>query len=278
MFRVHTLFSSLVFFVALLVSSVAWAGGWLGITIKPPQGVQVAEIFKESPADRSAIKKGDVIKRINGIVIRSPEHFIKTVIGFPAGKEITLDILRQGHAVKLNVTLEDNEEHYSIGQGLANRWSVPAPGSLQSGYTLPTFGEKSSITDGMGRAFPGRRESYLPSEGRGYIPPQERLFRLSSPVPSAWLGIATGMSTDGVVVMGVAPNSPAQQAELKVGDVITAINRQPILLPEDLVRVLTIVKPDDLAEISFSREGKLQMLQVQLQKPPTPPVENPGER
>lgn len=270
MFGAHILFSSLIFSIGLLASSVVLAGGWLGITVKPPQGVQVAEIFKESPADQSAIKKGDVINRVNGIVIRSPEHFIKTVIDSPAGTEITLDILRQGHALEIKVTLEDNEAHQSMGQGLVSRWS------------LPTMGEKRDTSEGMASGFSEsraeKRASYPPSENGGYIPPQERLFRLAPPVPSAWLGIAPGIATDGVVVMGVAPGSPAQQADLRVGDVITAINRQPILSPEALVHVLSMVKPDDLAEISFNREGKAQMLQVQLQKSPTPPVDNAGER
>ena len=247
-------------FYLLLTGSVT-AGGWLGVTIELPHGVQVAEIFKESPADRGNLKKGDIIHHVDGIAIRSTDHFIETITNTPAGRKTTLSILRKGKPLEITVTLENDAEHQSIGQGLTGRRLQSVPRSLMPHPSGPFFGGNDEL---------GVPSQLFPSEKwASYRPPQERRYR--PPAPSAWLGIAPGTATNGVAVMGVAPNSPAEQAALKVGDIVTAINRRSIASPEALVRTIGVMQPGDLVEISFRRDGRTHMLQVQLQKPPLKP-------
>ena len=124
----------------------------------------------------------------------------------------------------------------------------------------------------FGEQEPGHHPTHFssPKEWPSYRPPREKQF-LPPPPPSAWLGIAPGAANDGVEVLGVAPNSPAEQAELKTGDIITAINRQTFTSPRALVRAIGIMRPGDLVEISFTRKGRIHMMQVPLQSPPSTP-------
>lgn len=200
--------------------------------------------------------------QLDGITIRSIDHFIKMVANIPAGKEVTLAILRKGKALDIKATLENDEEHQSFTQTLAtDHWQKPTHGN----FTPPPTPSFSGGKERLRTASP----FFPPETWESYRPPQERVYR--PPLPSAWLGIAPGAAANGIMVMGVAPNSPAEQAELKVGDIITAINRQPITSPKAFVQIIGRMQAGGLAELSFTREGRTQMLQVQLQEPPLHP-------
>lgn len=114
----------------------------------------------------------------------------------------------------------------------------------------------------------------------------------------AWLGIsgtsltpdlATAMKIDpaqrGALVEEVLPNSPAEKAGLKAsnqqttidgqqtnvgGDVITAIDGQPILQMDDLIAYLArSTKPDQKVTLTILRDGKQQTLDVTLAARPS---------
>ncbi|MEO5352970.1 MAG: PDZ domain-containing protein [Magnetococcus sp. XQGC-1] len=230
----------------LLPAHPAMANGWLGLTIHPPQGVQVGEIFKEGPADRSGLRKGDLIRSVDDTNIRSPDHFTDLITQAPAGKSITLTVWRKGEELKIKATLDNGDEHLPFPQTTGNRWQQAAPGSLMPPPIPREKGEWSAP-----------------------LLPHEERFR--PPGPSAWLGIAPGIAAGGVAILDVAPRSPAEQADLKTGDVIIAINRQAIASPDALVQTLGMMRPGDLVEIAFNRDGRTLMSQVQLQKAPTNP-------
>jgi len=60
----------------------------------------------------------------------------------------------------------------------------------------------------------------------------------------------------GVVVNNVEPGSPAQRAGLKMGDVILAINGQPIKSGNDLVQIVSGSKIGNRVKVELLREGK----------------------
>ncbi len=61
--------------------------------------------------------------------------------------------------------------------------------------------------------------------------------------------------TEGVVITGVEPNSIAQGAGLKTGDIILEVNRQKILNENDYRSVLEKAKPDQGVLFLIDREG-----------------------
>ncbi|MEA2623633.1 MAG: serine protease DegQ, partial [Chloroflexota bacterium] len=84
-------------------------------------------------------------------------------------------------------------------------------------------------------------------------------------VPLAWLGLSPvtltpalaqrlGIdATTGAIVAEVAPGGPADQAGIKVEDVITAIGGQPIATAEDLLAALRMLKPGDTVDVTIER-------------------------
>jgi len=75
----------------------------------------------------------------------------------------------------------------------------------------------------------------------------------------------------GLVVRGVAPNSPAERAGIKVDDTLTAFGDQKLFAANQLVRLVRGDQPKHQVTIELLREGKPQKLQVTLGEAPAGP-------
>jgi len=80
----------------------------------------------------------------------------------------------------------------------------------------------------------------------------------------AWLGIDYQGLPAGVVVRRVAQGSPAQQAGIQVGDIITQYNDKPIRTASDLTRELYFAQPNQRITLTVQREGQQARLPVTL--------------
>ncbi len=96
--------------------------------------------------------------------------------------------------------------------------------------------------------------------------------------PSVWLGIkaqpvppslaAFAGVNHGVVVNKVMPSSPALQAGIEKGDIITAIDGNKIESPADISRLLAAKKAGDEVKVRILRRNGLTETTVKLQKRP----------
>ena len=69
----------------------------------------------------------------------------------------------------------------------------------------------------------------------------------------------------GVLVLKVMKESPAEQAGLKAGDVITKIEDEQVSDPEDLIDVLEDYEDDDVVTVEYVRKGKKEKLEIELE-------------
>lgn len=101
--------------------------GWLGVSVQPitPElaasfglssatGALVAEVIKDSPADKAGLKSGDVILEFDGKKISEMNELPRNVAATPIGKKATLRILRNGKEDVVTVVVgqlkEDGKE------------------------------------------------------------------------------------------------------------------------------------------------------------------------
>ncbi|MBC8107225.1 MAG: PDZ domain-containing protein, partial [Anaerolineae bacterium] len=75
-------------------------------------------------------------------------------------------------------------------------------------------------------------------------------------------------SQDGVVIMEVMPDSPAEKAGIKNGDVVKKLDDKEIGAKEDFVAVMRASKPDQQLKVSVIREKQPQDITVTLAKRP----------
>lgn len=93
---------------------------WLGVEIqvvtdeiasavglKDKSGVYVNNVSKGSPAEKSGIKSGDLILKVNDKEIKDPKALSSIVVSSKVGSKIDLQILRDGKKIILNSTLEE---------------------------------------------------------------------------------------------------------------------------------------------------------------------------
>ncbi|WP_224984297.1 DegQ family serine endoprotease [Geomonas agri] len=97
--------------------------GWLGVSVQmvtqdlaksfgmeTEQGALVAEVMKDSPAEKAGVKGGDIILEYDGHTIKDMAELPRRVAATPVGKKVKLVVLRDGKQVPLQVTVEKLKE------------------------------------------------------------------------------------------------------------------------------------------------------------------------
>ena len=83
---------------------------------------------------------------------------------------------------------------------------------------------------------------------------------------AAQLGLPSG--TTGIIVTGVVPGSPGQQAGIRPNDIITKINEQVLDPEHPLPSLMVKFRPQDRVKLTLIRDGKEQTVDVTLGQPP----------
>ncbi len=77
-----------------------------------------------------------------------------------------------------------------------------------------------------------------------------------------------------IITARVLPGGPAARAGVRVGDVLRALNDQPVEDAYDLLNRLAPLPPDSTARLTLLRQGRTLTLDVKVGI--RPPVRGPG--
>jgi serine protease Do len=101
--------------------------GWLGVGIQPltvelarkfgvneGEGVLVNEVFEKDPAAAAGIKPGDILTRIDGTVIDTPNRLSRVVAGLLPGSTTKVEIVRDQQRLVLMIDLIERREQAVI--------------------------------------------------------------------------------------------------------------------------------------------------------------------
>lgn len=78
------------------------------------------------------------------------------------------------------------------------------------------------------------------------------------------LGIQLAEGDDGVTVVEVVPNSPAEEAGMRSGDLVKEINGKAVKSPEELIKLVKSFKAGDEVMLDFLRDGKVKSAKAKL--------------
>ncbi|MEJ2688716.1 MAG: DegQ family serine endoprotease [Deltaproteobacteria bacterium] len=103
--------------------------GWLGVMIQTvtselaqqfhldrPMGALVGEVSKDSPADKAGIKAGDIIIRFDGKEISQMNMLPAIVAETPIGKEVEVELIRNGKKMTVTVTVGKLDEGHEAAE------------------------------------------------------------------------------------------------------------------------------------------------------------------
>jgi S1-C subfamily serine protease len=69
------------------------------------EGVRIAAVSKDSPADKAGLVKGDVIVRIGEKKIKNLREYAGALRAYQPGDEVELGVLREGKEIKVKIKL-----------------------------------------------------------------------------------------------------------------------------------------------------------------------------
>jgi serine protease Do len=127
--------------------------GWLGVKIQHvtdevasslglprAMGALVLDISKDSPALKAGVQNGDVITRFDGHPIKEMRFLPRIVAETPIGKNVTIEVWREGKTVPLTLILgEYPEEEEQAQEGGAIPDTTSVKGELLLGMKLTTL-------------------------------------------------------------------------------------------------------------------------------------------
>lgn len=229
-----------------------WGGSQIGVELRDvdaadvrreqlpaESGAVVTEVRSGSAAAAAGFKAGDVVVTFDGERVRSARQLARLIEDTPDGRQIEVAVVRAGAHVALSVApdaaepfaplreLRDFSFHYPEGQ-----------------FVMP---ERFGGLDSMFRFGPGGR-------GRLGVTVQEL---------SGQLGEYFG-ATAGVLVTAVDDDTPASQAGIKAGDVITRVGGMAVRTAPELQRRLA--DADGEVEIVIVREKKEQTIRATVRR------------
>ncbi len=104
----------------MLIAQGRVVRGWLGVQIqgltedlaaqfgvKPDEGVLIANVLKDGPADKGGLKSGDVILEIDGSKVAGVSQLQRFIAGVPPGKQVNLKLRREGRELTLALAVEE---------------------------------------------------------------------------------------------------------------------------------------------------------------------------
>ena len=228
--------------------------GWLGVMLQPLtgdlseamdigkdiKGVLISEVVDGSPADAAGLAKGDVLVEIDGAAVASTEDAIAQVRGHAPGDKVKIVVLRDGKREVVTATLGEREDDDDMkAEALKDYYNIKIP-------------RVERIFEKFGR------------DRGGYL-------GVTVHDVSADLGSYFGVGRDqGVLVLDVLEDTPADQAGLRAGDVITKVGGSDVCCTKVLLDVLGGIGPGEKVDVVFKRSRETRRVEVELAESPGP--------
>jgi serine protease Do len=222
-------------------------GSAIGVRIQDADagGVLIDDVEEESPAEKAGLKRGDVIVEFDGERVRGARHFSRLVQETPDGRTVKATIVRDGARQTLDITPAAGER---LGRASDHIIALPdIEREIERGLeTLP----RNFSFDFDWDATP------MMSGPHGRL--GARLQRLTGQL-AEYFG-----AKEGVLVSSVDEDSPAAQAGLKAGDVITSINGRAVNDTRDVTQEIRGAEGGKDVEIGVLRDRKSLTLKAQI--------------
>jgi S1-C subfamily serine protease len=225
------LIAALVFYAGNLQSETKESTakkGYLGVAVdrlspvlkkqlKLDYGVVVTWIDEEGPADKAGILEDDIIIEVDKTPVKRPETLSRVVQKLAPETNVNIVYLRDGKKESTKATLAKAKQHCYSADDLVG---FQAP-------LMKCFGSKSDIFIGV------------------------KIQDLNDDLASYF-----GVKPDqGVLVLKVMEDSPASEAGVKAGDILTKIDGEAIKTTDDVLEMLTEYDEGDEISIELLRHN-----------------------
>ena len=230
-------------------------GAFLGIQAQSApsnaqhEGAIVRNVEPNSPAAKAGLKRGDIITKMGNQDITDFEELDNVLSQHRPGLKMNMEVLRNGQPKQLTVTLGRHPQSFQGGEG--GQYQSGQSGQFRSNQSGQLQEEQQRGTPGY-YSNRGRQGAFLGVEGEELTPSLRQREGISA--------------RQGVVVAEVMPNSPAEQAGLQEGDVITKVDGQTVTNPDELRDLIQNAGAGQEVSLDVMRGQRHQELTAQLRR------------
>ena len=194
---------------------------------RTPRGAEILHVDHDAPAGKAGLREHDVVLALNGLPVDGGDTLRRMLHESPAGKMLTLTILRGGQQQSVSAQMSTREDVEREAWEHVN----PDPEPVVAGTTGSDRGARRgngffSAPGRAGRSFLGSMSS------SGYT---GVLLEAMAPQLAEYFGT---QAKTGMLVRSVEANSPASVAGLHAGDVVVRVNAVGITSNGDWTRVV----------------------------------------
>ncbi len=210
--------------------------GYLGVGIQPvtadiaeqfklnsARGALVTDVTPGSPAEKAGIIRGDVIRKVNGYEVKDTVALVNRIAESDIGSNLTIDLVRDGESK--TVMAQVIEQPADLAARLNRNQNAPDPSPNSQNAVFAGIEVKN-------------------------LTPQ---LRSQANVPA---------NVNGVIVTRVDPSSGVAQ-ELRPGDVIEQINRQPVANVDEFQSMVSRLDPDRPVMVGMARNRQRSFVIIQ---------------
>ena len=192
------------------------------VTEETEQGAKINQVSEESPAAKAGLKEGDIITKVNDIKIDGPASLYDAIGKSKPEDKVTISYIRKGKTNTLVASLAKNKntmQYYNF--------------SSPEGQGGPSFDitPKQYFDPNTRKLQPGQR-------GFSFIPNFPGMEGMTIPgfekKPKLGISIEDLEEGKGVKIKAIQEGSPADKAGLKVGDIITSIDKDEVKEVNDI--------------------------------------------
>jgi len=219
--------------------------GWLGVSIAENEDgqVEIVDVERESPAELAKLEVGDIVLEFEGDKVMSTEMLAQEIRMHSPGDDVDIKIERDGKSMDVKVKLGEYSEKDIMREFQFKFPRLFAPERVKP-VPLPEYEDSNLFRWVEGK------QNYIGV----YL--QELNRELSE-----HFGVDDG---NGLLVAKVFEDSPAEEAGIKVGDVIVKADGERVERVAVLQRLIRDKKKGEKIGIEYLRDKKKKTVDVEI--------------
>ncbi len=224
------------------------ARGWLGVRIALNEEgqVEIIEVEKDSPAEIADLEDGDFVIELDEEEVVDTELLAKMIRMRKPGETITIRIERKGKTQDVKVKLGELTKE-SVWSDFERKFpTLFAPKGKIETWSRPEFARPEVFRFGF--------------EHRKFIGVYPRPL---NPELSEYFGVDKGT---GLLIEKIEKGGSAENAGLKVGDVIVRADGKRVETTEELSRLIQDKEKGDKITIEYLRNKKKRTVEVEVEE------------
>ncbi|HXM49863.1 MAG TPA: PDZ domain-containing protein [Pyrinomonadaceae bacterium] len=213
------------------------------------RGVGVTQVVKDSPAEKAGLKRDDVILRFDGESVTSARKLSRLVSESSPDQSVRITISRGGAEQEISATLSKQNMKNLMGAGIRD----DVLKDIEKDWPQIKAGDGNFVFN-----FGANRR-----------------IGVSTQTLTRQLADYFGAKDGGLLITSVSENSPAANAGLRAGDVITAVDGEKVNSSGDIVRAIN-KKEDGEISLTILREHNSLNINLTPEKSKEPTIMRPG--